>query len=186
MTCESKISKAITSNCTTQPVGGLEVEAYIGDRANASPTYDVTDTSKVTALAMTTGTLFKIKGEVKQLNAGHDRVIVEGLADMFKHYFSFKGFEVDAASVENLDNLKDVFVVVNYKNKTTTGDGVFVIYGLRSGLYPSTDTKRANENNGTRSIELTSLDNQLEKNSQNNYLATDYATTLAALEALLT
>lgn len=186
MDCTSGIAKNITSDCTTQPVGGLEVEAYIGNRRELSATYDETALNKVTDLSVIAGkTLFKIKGVSKNLNAGHDRVISDDLADTFTHYFSFKGFEFDSESVINLDNIKDVVVFVNYKNKTEDGDGVIVAYGLKCGLYPSSDTRRANDANGIRSIEITSKDQQTEPFSQYNVLNTDYATTLAMLESLL-
>lgn len=187
MACTDAISKNITSDCTTQPVGGLEVEAYLGYRPCISPTYDVTSANKVTALTVDAGkTLYKLKGVSKNLNAGHDRVISDDMADSYKHYFSFKGFEFDSSSVLNMDNLRDLVVFVNYKNKNATGDGVVVAYGLGTGLYVSSDTRRANDAHGIRSMELTTRDNEEEKYSQYNVLITDYAGTIARLEALLT
>lgn len=186
MSCATGIAKAITSDCTTQPVGGLEVAAYLFNRADMTITYDGTDTNKVTGIAAVGAALvYKITGVKKNLNAGHDRVIAEDLADTYKHFFSFKGFEFDVDSVANMDGLNDVCVVVEYKQKSTTGDGVFIAYGLKSGLYPAADTRRANDANGVRSLELTTRDQEGEPYSQFNVLITDYATTKAALEALL-
>jgi hypothetical protein len=186
MACSNRIAKNITSNCTTQPVGGLEVEAYICNREDISPTFDSTNPNKITGLTMSGTTLmYKLTGISKNLNAGHDRVISDDFADTFTHYFSFKGFEFDSASAINMDTMSDVVVFVNYKNKNSTGDGVIVGYGVKTGLYISSDSRRANDNNGVRTIELTSKDNLTEPYSQYNLLITDYATTLAALEALL-
>jgi len=65
------------------------------------------------------------------------------------------------------------------------GDGVFAAYGVKYGLYKSTDTRRANDINGARNIELTSLAGQEEKYSNYTLLDTDYATTKALLETLV-
>ena len=186
MSCATGIAKTILSDCTTQPVGGLEVSAYLFNRADMTITYDGTDTNKVTGIAAVGAALvYKITGVKKSLNAGHDRVIADDMADTFKHFFAFKGFEFDVDSVANMDGLNDICVIVEYKQKSTTGDGVFIGYGLKSGLYPSADTRRANDANAVRSIELATRDQEGEPYSQYNILLTDYATTKAALEALL-
>jgi hypothetical protein len=186
MACTTGIAKAITSNCSTQPVGGLEVTAYLWNRGDMTITYDGTDLNKVTGIAAVGAALmYKFTGVKKNLNAGHDRNIADDLADSFKHYLSMKGFEFDTDSVANMDGLNDICAIVEYKQKSTTGDGVFVGYGLKSGLYITADSRRANENNSVRSLELATKDQEGEQYSQYNILITDYATTKAALEALL-
>lgn len=187
MACTDGIAKAITSNCTTQPVGGLEVVAYVFNRGDMTITYDGTNPNKVTGIASVTAELlYKLTGTKKNLNAGHDRTIADDLADTFKHYFSFKGFEFGSDDVLNMDGLGDVCVIVEYKQKQTDADGVFVGYGFQSGLYVTTDTRRANDLNGVRSLELATRDNEGEPYSQYNVVITDYATTKSTLEALLT
>lgn len=187
MACTTGIAAAITANCTNQPVGGLEVNAYLFNRGEMSLTYDGTTPNKVTAIAAVGSALvYKLTGVKKNLNAGHDRVVSDDMADRFKHYFAFKGFSFASADVLNLDGLNDICVIVEYKQKSSTGDGVFVGYGFKGGLYPTTDTRRANDLNGVRSIELASRDQEDEPSSQYNVIITDYAGTKAALEALLT
>lgn len=187
MACTTGIAAAITANCTNQPVGGLEVVAYLFNRGDMTLTYDNTYPNKVTGIAaVSTALVYKLTGVKKNLNAGHDRVVSDDMADRFKHYFSFKGFSFVSADVSNLDGLNDICVIVEYKQKTTTGDGVYVGYGFKGGLYPTTDTRRANDLNGVRSIELASRDQEDEPSSQYNVLVTDYATTKSTLEALLT
>jgi hypothetical protein len=186
MGCDSGIAKAIISNCTTQPIGGVEATAYLFNRNDMTITYDGTYTNKVTGIASVTDELlYQYSGVKKNINAGFDRVVAEDMADRFKHYAALKGFEFDSASVQNLDNLKDVCLIVEYKQKSDDGDGVFVGYGFKSGLYPTSDTRRAIENNAIRSIELASQDQEDEPHSEYNILITDYATTKAALIALL-
>ncbi len=184
--CTSGIAKNITSNCTTQPVGGLEAEAYIGNRSEMSITYDDTYGNMITDISMASGTkLYKITGTSKNLSAGHERSISDDLDDTYTHKFNFKGFEFDSESVLNLDNIKDVVVIVNYKNKVDDGDGVLVAYGAKCGLYVSADSRSSNESNGIRSLELSSADQQTEPYSQYNVISESYSATLEMLEALL-
>ena len=60
------------------------------------------------------------------------------------------------------------------------------MYGLKKGLWKSADTRRWNDINGARSIEMTSLAGQEEPYSHYVLLDTDYATTRDLLESLLT
>lgn len=187
MTCVKGIAKDVLSDCDTSGVGGNEIKAWIGNRLEMVPTFDVTNLSLLTSLTMVaTKQLYTITGVKKLLNSGHDRVVTENRPDKFGHYFSFEGFEFDAASVEGLDNLDDIVVIVESKDKPADGDGIFRVYGLKYGLYPSSDTMRANDANGARPIELTSQAGQEEKYSNYTLLATDYATTLALLVGLET
>lgn len=187
MSCTSGIVKNIISNCTTQPVGGLEVVAYLFNRGAMTLTYDGTDPNKVTNIAAVgAAVMYKYSGVKKNLNAGHDRTVAEDLADTFKHYLALKGFEFDTDSVLNLDGLGDVCAIVEYKQKSSSGDGVFIGYGFQSGLHVTADSRRATENNAVRAIELATKDGEGEPYSQYNVLITGYAETKAALEALLT
>lgn len=183
--CTKGIQQSVTSDCTTAPTGGLEVEAWMWNRVDITPTYDATNPNKITALTPSGTTVaYKLKGWKKNMNCGHDRTIGEDVPDSFKHYFSFKGFEFGSDHVLNIDKMHDVVVAVERKDKASDEDGTFVAYGMKTGLWPSSDTKRENDANGIRSVELTSLEGQDEPYSQYNIVVT--AGTRAALEALLT
>jgi hypothetical protein len=191
MACVPGIVKSIISDCSTSGIGGNEVTAWIGNRTQLDFTYDVTNPSKITTIALngeiaSGERLWNITGVKKLLNSGYDRVQADDRPDKFTHYFNFQGFEFKAADVENMDNLDDVVVIVESKDKTDDGDGVFRAFGVKYGLYPSSDTMRANDINGARNIELTSLSGQEEGQSNYTVLATDYATTKALLVSLET
>lgn len=187
MACTDSIVKNIISNCTTQPNGFLEVKAWIFSRPDYATaiTFDSTTPSKVTNIAaVATKKAYVLTGVKKMLNAGHDIVVADDRADKYTHFFSFQQFEFSAADINNIDNLKDVFVIVERKDKASGGDGTFVGYGLKNGLFKSADTRRTNDINGARNLELTSVAGAEENYSEYTIIKTDYATTLAMLVAL--
>jgi len=184
--CNDKVVASIISDCTTQKAGNLEVIATIFNRLDATITYDATNPSLITGIANATAkTAFNITGVRKMLNAGHDIVKADDRADKYAHYFNFQQFELLAANIENVDNMEDVFVVVERKDKSTTGEGVFAVYGPKLGLEKSTDTRRANDINGARNIELLSVSGNEEAYSNYTLLDTDYATTKTLLATLV-
>lgn len=184
MGCNDGITKIITSTCATTGSGGLEVKAWIINREDVTITYDPTIPLKITAITYaSTKRSWPITGIKKLLNAGSDIVVADDRPDKYTHYFNFQQFEFASEDVYNVDNMKDVIMIVESKDKADDGDGVFIAYGVKKGLWKSTDTQRANDINGARNIELTSIGGQEEPFSRYVYLATDYATTLAALVA---
>ena len=187
MTCENKIIKNITATCETQPVGGLKATIYLINRSEiTSVTYDNAKKLLVTDLTLDTGKVaYKLVGTKKALKAGSERVVADDMPDAWKHKLSFHGYEFDSASVENMDSLGDLVAIVE-RNDASVADGQFVIYGMRTGLYPIADVVDSNDSYGIRKIDMETLDGQFEKESQLNLLSTDVATTRALLLGLLT
>ena len=161
--------------------------AWVFNRKSLTITYDSTTKNLITDLAnVSTAIGYKITGIKKMLNAGSDLVAADDKADTWTHYFNFKQFEFAAADIVNVDNINDVVIFVENKDKSTTGNGVFMGFGCKFGLYKSADTHRTNDDKGARNIELTSLADQEEPFSRYVLLDTDYATTKALLETLCT
>lgn len=186
MACPGEIVKDIVSDCSTQGVGGLEQVAYLINRVDFEPTFDITNPNKITDVATALGTkAYKLTGAMKGFDAGFDRVKEEGFADSFTHFFSFKQFEVSAEDIANVDGMDDCVLIVETKNKPTDADGTFVALGVGSGLHITTDTKRFNTTNGARALEMATNAGEGERYSQYNVLDTDYATTKALIESLL-
>lgn len=188
MGCESGIAKVIASTCGNAGIGGIEVKTWVLNRTDISAiTYDNTNPSKVTAITMkSTKRAWTLTGFKKNLIAGDDLVVSDNMPNKYSHYFNFKQFETLCADIENIVAMNDVVVIYESKDKTSTGDGVFRILGLVNGLYQSTSTMRTNTDNGTRNIELTSMEGEAEEYPYYTFLATNYATSLAALVALET
>jgi len=147
-------------------------------------TYDGTYPNKITGIS-TSDAAYKITGVKKLFNSGFDIVLSDDRPDKFSHFFSFQQFQVLAANVANVDAMDDIVVVVNRKDKTATGEGVFVVLGAKNGLFNAADTQRENDSNGARKLEFKSMPGQEEMYSEYTLLVTDYATTLSTLEGLL-
>lgn len=155
--CLDGIANNIINDCSTAPTGGLEVKAWVFNRADLSGTEDLANKNLITDLTVEVGKQgYYIQGFKKNLNAGHDLVVSETNVDKYTHYFNFQAWLLDAAAVLNLDGLSDLVVVVEGLNKMTDGDGALQVYGYENGLYKSTDTRRANDGDGSRNIEMTS------------------------------
>lgn len=182
MSCALGVIAAITSDCSTQPIGGLEIEAYIYNRLDLTLTSTGNLITNLVTKAATKG--YKIKGIKNTKDAGHDVVVAEDRADRFTHFVGLQVFErtdeVDAA----IDQIADAVVIVEFKNKATT-DSTFKAYGVVSGLYKTSDTSRANSVQGVRTLELATRANEEEIYSRYTVLKTDYATTKAMLETSL-
>jgi len=182
MPCTDGVILAITSDCSTQPIGGLEIEGYIYNRNDLVLTETANLITNLVTDAATKG--YKIKGIKNTKDAGHDLVVTEDRADRFTHFVSLQIFErsdeVDAA----IDQLSDAVIILEFKDKAST-DSTFKAYGVKSGLYKTSDTSRANGAQGVRTIELATRANEEEIYSRYTVLKTDYATTKTMLETSL-
>jgi hypothetical protein len=185
--CNFGIAADILKDCAAPPTAGVEAVAYAFNRSDIdSVTYDQSNPRLVTGITLRTGAkAYKIENFKKEIDAGFDLVTSDTNIDKFNQYVKFEAWGIDSDTVKALDELSDLVIIVERKNKGADGDGAFQIYGLLTGLYKSSDTMRANTASGKRIIELT---NQAEEESTVSYhvfFDTDYATTKAAVEALL-
>ena len=187
--CLFDLAADVIKDCDNQPVKGLEKVAYVYNRTKVTITYDVTDTKKITAIVPTSGNQgYKIEGFNLDMNAGHSIVVSDNLPDKYLQTFNFAAWLLDYAQTQNLDNLQDLLVVVESKNKNVdgSGDGTFKAYGVQTGLYKSADDHTANDNSGARLITVTNRAEQESTVSSHIVLDTDYATTETMLIASLT
>ena len=182
--CTKGIAKTIISDCTTQPIAGTEVKAWVGNRLEMVITYDVTNPSKITSIVPASGfQMYPALSVGNGSNPGYDGVFAPNRASRYAHKWNFEGFEFDCASVENIDALEDLIIVSEMRDKPTDGDGTFRAFGVKNGLYKTSDAWTANDIDGARAIEMASQEGAGEKYSNYTVLDTDYATTLAMLVA---
>jgi hypothetical protein len=186
MSCIQKLAAEILKSCDEQPVKGLEITAWAYNRTEIAITYDITDTKMITLIAPESGAQgYKIEGMDLDMNAGHSIVPSDTLPDKYLQTFNFAAWLLDYAQTINIDDMRDIVVVVESKNKNIggSGDGTFKAYGVETGLYKSADDHTANDNSGSRLVTLTNKAEQESTVSAHVVFDTDYATTKAMLVA---
>ena len=189
--CTFGITGNLLQDCLSRPISGAEGLAYAFNRKDVyegtgSFTLDAQNPNKVTDLSLNATKLaYKIGGFKKEIDAGHDLVVSDTSPDKYNQYFKFEPWQISAEATQKLDNLADVVIVVERRNKGVAGDGAFIILGLETGLYKSSDNMRLNDADGKRIIELTNLDEQESTVSNHVLDAGGYAATKALLEGLL-
>ena len=185
MGCLSDITQAITNSCTNVPSAGLEVKAWIINRADVTWTIDGSNVVLLTAATMAGATVaYPVTAVKKENNAGFDGSFADNLPDLFTHNVSFQPYARDAASVLALDSIDDIVVVVELKGPKTTG--CFIVLGYETGLHLVSMTYKAKDNNGIPVYTFATREGEGEKYSRYVFWDTDYDTTLAALVTLET
>lgn len=190
-TCATELTKAITSNCSTQPDGGAEEKAWLFQRRNHNVTFRSGTTNIIESITnLATKKSYPFTMIKRVMNAGMEEVVAVDRATRFKHKVSAQQFEFSAADNLNVDNLEDVFIVVERKDKPADGDGTFIAFGVKNGLFKSSGTRMTNDTNGVRVFELASMDDGgTEPHSEYTVMAVPtegqsvYAATLAMLVA---
>lgn len=190
MSCLEGISANIVNSCASQPKLGLVNRGWIINRNDIGTITADTDPQLITAITLKAGgkKAYTFTAYRQDVDAGFDLVVSENLPEAYKHYFKLEPWDENSAQVSNLDNMEDIVVIVEREGAKlrNSGDGAFQVYGLKYGLFKSSATGRANNNNGVPVYEFTSRDGQEEDYSKYIFYATDYATTLTALTALET
>lgn len=186
--CAKGIVKTITSDCSTQQTAGIEQVIYLMNRKDVVPVFETATggekTNKITSLSLSgTAKAYKLIGQKQNLVCGFDRVTSDTRGDMFTHFLSFNAYEFDTASADNINEMEDIVAIVERKAKDNA-DGCFMVYGLGTGLYYTSDSYRSNENDGVRMLEMQTQSSQPEKVPYNTLVSTDYAGTKTLLEGL--
>ena len=191
--CTNEIFKNIESTCSNRTVAGIEQIVYLMNRDDIQTiTYDGDDYNKVTGITLKTGKLaYTAKGFKKNMTCGFERNISDDTVDTFTNSLTLTGYQFDAEGARNFDNMGNLVAVVDRKG-TKSADGSVIILGLENGLFVSADSWAAGDNNGARSITLSSLADAGESCSYYIYTVSEgspatesYEATIASLESLL-
>lgn len=196
--CENRIFKNIESTCETAGTAGLEATIYLFNRTELIVSQDDAENepnvvNNLSLVSPATG--YTAKGYKNNMTAGFTRNVSDTTVDTWTDTLSLTGYEFSADAARNFDNFGDVVAVIERKvsrKQKEEADGIFIILGLENGLYVSDDSWASGENNGARTITLSSLSDSGESCSY--YVLTvktgspekpDYAATKALLESLV-
>lgn len=178
MSCYGQITANIETCGGHRATKGLAEKAWIANKGALTATITV---NKATALSGA-HSLFTLEGFKDYSNAGSDAVIGE-IPTGFKHYFQFKDNNRTAAVKAMLDRADNIVVIVEANGSKT--EGCFKMYGYQNGLWKKTQAQKANDDNGQTNLEFESREGMEEDYSEIVVWSTDYATTLAMINALV-
>lgn len=196
MQCENKIFKNIESTCEHRVAAGIEQTVYMANRDEVTfvMAEDADGNVIPNQIAKITlnedAKLYTAKGFKRNLTAGFTRNVSDDTVDTWTNSVSLVGYEFDAKSAMQFDNIGNIVVVVERKG-TKEADGSFLVFGAENGLYVSEDSWASGEANGAREITLSSLDDAGESVSYYVYCTQsegtndDYFTVKKSLEDLL-
>lgn len=183
--CTYIVSKDIQGNCSNPIFGGLEQIGYLinrGDIASFTKTSGI-----VSAIALKTGAkAVTVQQMGQQAFNGTSAELQQGdVMNTFNKVGSFiildNSPDVTEKIVNPLANGEFVLILEN-KYKDSTSKNAFEIIGLDRGCRATAITQNKYENMGGWQVELTETETP---NASTFFWDTDYATSKAALEALL-
>lgn len=161
---------------SSRSVKGLKQKTWVFNRGD----WTITKTNNTFSLAKIGSVVaFTAQGCKDYSNAGHELAVFEKLCSAFKHKFSLSVNEADgntaakAAARANIDKADNIFVVVE------SNDGTLLGYGLDYGLWKTSQSAMANDNNAMTAVEFATKEGMEEE-----YSAYYCTMTAAQLDAL--
>lgn len=187
LTCTS-ISADLAIDCNSLPVAGLKDFAYLINSSDISG-FSVAGDGSISGITLNSGGAQAFKYEVASntLNSLYSQ-IQAGVINGFSHTLQMIYPQDDQAAIEELTKLSNGNVVAIVNKRGADGNGTFRVLGHTQGLVSTAieGDDSNSDNSGLPSVTLATDDSFYEPKPPVHFLSTDYATSLAALEALLT
>ena len=191
--CVNEIFQNIESTCSNRTVAGIEQTVYLINRDDIqSIEYSQEDYNKVVGLTLKSGKkAYTAKGFKKNMTCGFERNVSDDTVDTFTDSITLTGYQFDAKGARNFDNAGNIVAIVDRKG-TKMADGSVIILGLENGLFVSADSWAAGDNNGARTIAMSSMADAGESCSyyvmsisEGSPAVESYEATIEYLEAML-
>ncbi len=182
-------------NCPTPLQSGTRDRAYIinfDDWENAALDPNLTNDMVIEgitfAVTSPVTTAFYVDGNNNSHNPSF-ALVPQSFGDVYDHLFDFLVFDLSNAAKLKLDNMVGGRYVVIYENsfKGASGQSAFEILGGDAGMRITAFTRSPlnNDNQGAYVLTMSTPEQGKEPHMPRSFFLTDYATTKAALEALL-
>ena len=174
-----RVTGEIQADCDDlRRVGGVNKAFFLGNTADLSYTSDGSGYVNSLSFGNVYGGLYKFEGKKKSHSGGYTLVKQVGGNTFFQHDNIVKLISTTPADDDVIEELAvaDVFTILETNNRE------FIIYGIDNGM----DMTAATQNTGQESasdISDTLTFQGEERSKPRRFLVTDYATTLAYLEA---
>jgi hypothetical protein len=193
--CSGITSGAINQNCDANGNGLITGAAEtimiynFNEISLADFTFDVTDTNRVTAITNPSGVQAYAFTGFRRTNKPSYELVPGTVSVGYNHILNFSVLESTYAQKENLMRLNTGYTIAVIENLDQSGDNTFEIYGSKVGLEVITNLRDIDdvENGAGFQINLQTGENvSKEPLMPLTFFETDYATTKALFDALIT
>lgn len=192
ITCTRELDQDFLFDCDNPPLQGLtDVIALVNynDIDRTATTFDNTNGQICDSFVLKSGKrAYRLEGYKLANSAQCSLVVKEAPAvNAFLHTIGGVGVTVDATQLDAIAKLAlgaKMVAIVERKFKGASQESAFMIFGYDSGMELATADYNSNENAGTMPFTMANATDEEEPKPQRIWLDTDYATTLAAFEAL--
>ena len=181
------INAGAAINCLVPPIAGVNNVCYMMNKDDVASMTTETDGS-ISAISMKTGKqAFKFETGNTSIN-GLYTLKKSGVLNGFTHTGTIIYPADDQAAVENLAKFANSNVIMIINRRGEDGFGTFLMLGKSQGLVADNieGDYSSGERDGLPFVTMSTDEQFNEKKPPVHVLDTDYATTLTALEALLT
>jgi hypothetical protein len=191
MSCQG-LTMGAAINCADPLTPGIR-KRLIGFNYDdiADVQYNVTKTNVIESITLASGTQGWVFEGIKQSIVPTQELVPQTASNGWKHGVLQSLFDVSSEqklNIQGMANKGTVWVVEN-ANDSSNSDSIFEVYGLGRGLEAETITRSPvdSESGAAYVIQLsTPAEGGNEVVPVESWFDTDYATTLAAVESLLT
>ena len=191
MICITDIINGLALDCLNIPFAGLVQDGYVTNYNDIDRDATTFNTSKtdITALTLLTGKKFyKISASKKLLKASAELAKKEITIDKFKHVLESVAYDLDESTKTFLQSLASgarITAIIERKFKGAGNTTGFQVLGYDAGMEITEAKWDSGEQDGIIPFKLGTVDGEEEVRLPYTYLATDYATTKAAITAML-
>lgn len=183
---------SVSTNCAYPLISGTGNRAYImnhDDYEAATKAFLSGNAMVLESIALAgAATAFYVDG-INNSNAPSFALVPQTYGDVFDHTFNFLIFDLSNATKEAIQGSVGGRFVVVYENsfKGVAGESAFEVLGADNGLKLTALTRDPlnNDNQGAYVLTMNTAETGKESKMPLSFFDTDYATTKAALEALL-
>ena len=178
-------------DCNTPIVPGVNQRLILGNQGDiASVTYDLVITTLIKDITLKTGKACYVFEGVRQSLTPQYELVPGTITVGYLHTVNFLAFDISQEAKDNYEKmaLGKLFAVIENKNALGNANSVFEVYGIQVGLEAGAITRipADTETGGAFTISLITPEAEgKEPKMPQSWWDTDYATTLAKVEALL-
>jgi hypothetical protein len=185
------ITQGAAYDCANPIQSGVKAKVTLIDKDNIVSKTEGANSSVITDLTLASTTQGFLYEGFRQSHDAQVELVAQTFTVGYDHIVNFQVFDISSDQKVNLEKLalSKVVAVIENMNVVGNADSVFEVYGFDAGLEVVLLTRLARdlETGGSFTVNLKTSDNEgKEAKLPLSFWDTDYATTKAKVDALLT